>query len=63
MLICDGLLSNDDYMRAQRVAGRTARATYGTNYGIDLVPMLKADYLRCRNGLNHLAAQARARRS
>ena len=58
MLICDGLMSNDDYMKAQNVAGRTARASYGTNWGIDLVPMLKSDYLRCRNGINHVAAQA-----
>ena len=58
MLVCEGRMSKDDYMRAQRAAGDAARDVYGTNYGVDLLPIRKSVYLRCRGGINHVAAQA-----
>ena len=58
MVICEGRMSKDDYMKAQRAAGDAARAVYGTNYGVDLLPIRKSVYLRCRGGINHVAAQA-----
>ena len=58
MLVCEERMSKDDYMRAQRAAGDAARDVYGTNYGVDLLPIRKSVYLRCRGGINHVAAQA-----
>ena len=58
MLVCEGRMSKDDYMKAQRAAGDAARDVYGTNYGVDLLPIRKSVYLRCRGGINHVAAQA-----
>ncbi len=58
MMICEGRMSKDDYMKAQSAAGDAARAVYGTNYGVDLLPIRKSVYLRCRGGINHVAAQA-----
>ena len=58
MLICDGCMSNEDYMKAQRAAGQAVRNVYRTHHGVDLLPMDKSEYLRCRGGINHVAAQA-----
>lgn len=58
MLICEERMSKDDYMKAQRAAGDAARDVYGTNYGVDLLPIRMSVYLRCRGGINHVAAQA-----
>ena len=58
MLVCEGRMSKDEYMKAQSAAGDAARAVYGTNYGVDLLPIRKSVYLRCRGGINHVAAQA-----
>ena len=58
MVICEGRMSKDEYMKAQSAAGDAARAVYGTNYGVDLLPIRKSVYLRCRGGINHVAAQA-----
>ena len=58
MLICEERLSKDAYMKAQRAAGQAARDLYGISYGVDLLSMRKTEYLRCRGGINHVAAQA-----
>ena len=58
MLVCEGRMSKEEYMKAQSAAGDAARAVYGTNYGVDLLPIRKSVYLRCRGGINHVAAQA-----
>ena len=58
MVICDGHMSNDDYMKAQDAATRAVRNVYRRRQGVDLLPMDKREYLRCRGGINHVAAQA-----
>ena len=58
MVICDGDMSNEDYMKAQSAATRTVRNVYRRRHGVDLLPMDKREYLRCRGGINHVAAQA-----
>ena len=58
MVICGERMSKHEYMKAQRAAGDAARDVYGMNYGVDLLPIRKSVYLRCRGGINHVAAQA-----
>ena len=58
MVICDGYMSNDEYAKAQDAAGKAARGAYGRHLGVDLAPMDRSEYLRCRGGINHVAAQA-----
>ena len=58
MLICEGRMSKDDYMKAQRAATSAVRNVYRRRHGVDLLPMDKREYLRCRGGINHVAAQA-----
>lgn len=58
MVICDGDMSNENYMKAQNAATRAVRNVYRRRHGVDLLPMDKREYLRCRGGINHVAAQA-----
>ena len=58
MVIWDGCMSNEDYMKAQNAATRAVRNVYRRRHGVDLLPMDKREYLRCRGGINHVAAQA-----
>jgi HEPN domain-containing protein len=51
-------MSNYMRMRGQQEANRRAKEVYGNNPGIDIVPITKAEYLRCRRGINHVAGQA-----
>ena len=57
MVICDGDMSNDDYVKAQNAATCAVRNVYRRRHGVDLLPMDKREYLRCRGGINHVAAQ------
>ena len=58
MVICDGDMSNEDFIKAQKAATRAVRNIYRRRHGVDLLPMDKGEYLRCRGGINHVAAQA-----
>ena len=58
MLVCEGGMSNNDYAKAQDAARQAVRDVYGTYRGVDILPMDKSEYLRCRGGINHVAAQA-----
>ena len=60
----DLLIISDDHgsrakrMKAQRTASDAVRRLYGRYWGTDVVWMDRDRYELCRNGINHLAAQA-----
>ena len=59
MLICTEHVSNKDYQKASEAARNAVERIYGTDWvGVDLVPIPKRTYLRCRGGINHVTAQA-----
>ncbi len=57
LIISDGP-SKSGYMKAQDAAREAAQRIYGDYFGADLVWMSHEKYTECRNGINHLAAQA-----
>ena len=50
--------STNARIKAREAATEAARRIYGDYFGADLVWMSRDTYIRCRNGINHLAAQA-----
>ena len=58
MVICKEYMSNDAYVKAQDAGRQAMRNIYGAYHGVDILPMDKSEYLRCRGGINHVAAQA-----
>ena len=58
LLIISDDLSRSGYMKAQSAAREAAQRIYGDYFGADLVRMPREKYMECRNGINHLAAQA-----
>ena len=58
LLIISDDLSKGGYMKAQSAAREATRRIYGDYFGADLVRMPLEKYMECRNGINHLAAQA-----
>ena len=58
LLIISDDLSKSGYMKAQSAAREAARRLYGDYFGADLALMPLEKYKECRNGINHLAAQA-----
>ena len=58
LLIISDDLSKSGYMKAQSAAREAARRLYGDYFGADLARMSLEKYKECRNGINHLAAQA-----
>ena len=59
MLIHTERVSNKDYQKASVVAHDAVERIYDTRWiGVDLLTMPKSTYLRCRGGINHVAAQA-----
>ena len=59
MLIYGERMSKEDYCSASVAAFAAVKRIYGAEWvGVDLVLMPKSRYLRCRGGINHVAAQA-----
>ena len=58
LVISDDHASRAKRVKAQKAANETAHRIYGRYWGIDVVWMPRAKYDECRNGINHLAAQA-----
>lgn len=58
LLIISDDLSKSGYTKAQSAAREAVRRIYGDYFGADLVRMPLEKYMECRNGINHLAAQA-----
>ncbi|MYE55412.1 MAG: HEPN domain-containing protein [Chloroflexi bacterium] len=59
MLVHDGTFSRDDYEKAGDAARAAIKKAFGAHWvGVDLLTMPKSRYLRCRGGINHVAAQA-----
>ena len=58
LLIISDDISKGGYVKAQSAAREAARRIYGDYFGADLVRMPLEKYMECRNGINHLAAQA-----
>ncbi len=58
LVISNDSVSLDTRMKAQQAAMEAAQRIYGDYFGADLVWMPWDKYMRCRNGINHLAAQA-----
>ena len=59
MLIHTERMSKEDYHKASVAAHDAIERIYDTRWiGVDLLTMPKSTYLRCRGGINHVAAQA-----
>ncbi len=59
MLIHTERVSKEDYQKASEVARAAIKEAFGEHWvGVDLLTMPKGRYLRCRGGINHVAAQA-----
>ena len=58
LIISNDSVSLDTRMKAQQAAMEAAQQIYGDYFGADLVWMPWDKYMQCRNGINHVAAQA-----